>query len=170
MRYVKIALCAILATVLQSTVFSHLAVKGTRPDLVLIITVIFGLLGGWKMGATNAIIGGAIEGFMMGQEIGIRVFSLLITGLSAGVISTRVDKDNLLTLMTAVLLATTINTVTGASVILAAGAEISAKYVCMEMALPKVLYNIFVAVAFRRVLYHLYFSMISEESDILQLV
>lgn len=170
MRYIKLALCAIIATVLQSTVFSHLAVKGIGPDLVLLMAVVFGLLGGWKIGATHAIIGGTIEGLMLGQAVGIRVFSLLIAGISAGVISTKVDKDSLLTLMTAVLLATTINSVIGFASMLAIGVEISARYVCMEMVLPKVVYNISIAVVFRCMLYRLYFSITSEESDILQLV
>lgn len=170
MRYVKLALYAVFATVLQSTVFSHLAVKGVRPDLVLVMTVVFGLLGGWKMGATTAIIGGTIEGLMVGQAIGLRVFSLLIAGLSAGVISAKVDKDSLLTLMAAVLLATTINGITGFTSVLAVGVKISATYVCVEMILRKILCNIVIAVVFRRMLYQLYVAIVSEESDILQWV
>lgn len=170
LRYVKIALYAMVATALQSTVFSHLAVKGIRPELVLIMAVVFGLLGGWKMGITIALIGGAIEGAMLGQVIGVRVLLLLIAGISAGLIASKVDRDSLLTLVVAVLLATIVDIFTGFVWMFVTGVEVSVEYAFMEVALPKLVYNIVVAVVCRRIFYHLFFCIEGEEFDIPQVV
>jgi rod shape-determining protein MreD len=148
-RYVRIALYAILATVLQSTVFSHLSVQGVRPDLVLIMVVVFGLLGGWKLGVIVAVIGGIIEGLLAEQFLGIRVVSFLISGLLAGAISSKVNTDSILTLVMTVLFATVIHSMTGIFFVLAEGVRISARYICLNMVLPKVVYNIVVSVVLK---------------------
>jgi rod shape-determining protein MreD len=167
MRHIKIALCVILFTVLESSVFAQFTIIGVRPDLVLLLIVAFGLLGGWRMGMVTAIIGGTLEGLMLGQAIGLRVCSFIVVGLLAGVITTKVDKDSFLTMIVAASLATAVNTATMFLSLMMAGVKISSRYVCMEMIFPKVLYNTLIITLFRGAFYHLYSWIVAGERDIL---
>ncbi|MBX3015439.1 MAG: rod shape-determining protein MreD [Caldilineaceae bacterium] len=73
------------AALLQSTVATRLAIRGVKPDMVLIIVVIGTLIYGGRAGLVWAFLGGIGLDLFSGGPLGISSLGLLLAALVAGV-------------------------------------------------------------------------------------
>lgn len=108
-RYFILILLFFISLILQSTLFSHLTFAGTKPDLVLILTVFFALLNGPRAGALAGLTGGMLQDLMFGRYIGMNAFAKLIVGYLFGILERKIYKDNILIPMASVFLAAFLN-------------------------------------------------------------
>lgn len=92
---VVIAIEILICFLLQTTVFQRLALAGTVPNLLLIITVTYGFLRGRKVGIVVGITCGLLVDFMYGDIIGIYAIIYMLIGYVngfSGRIFNRLDK------------------------------------------------------------------------------
>ena len=92
MRKVKMGhICAILvlALFLQMGFLNHVKLFGAKPDLMLILTVFFGLFFGKRKGLQVGFVAGLIADLFTADFFGINMFILGVTGFSAGAISAK---------------------------------------------------------------------------------
>jgi len=95
----------VLGLVLQTTAFNYLAVAGVKPDLLLIIVVLYGLLYGKKAGILGFIYG-LVEDLLVGRFIGFNALTKGLMGLLIGYLEPKLFKDHILVPVVVLLLGT----------------------------------------------------------------
>lgn len=80
----RIALVLILAAVLQLAFFSQISLLGSTPDLLPVIAVALGLLGGGVIGAVCGFALGILTDSLLLQTLGVSSIVLLTVGYLAG--------------------------------------------------------------------------------------
>lgn len=95
MRYLVLALLGFLALVLETTLFNELIVAGVKPDLVLIIVILYALFNGPRQGAFVGLGLGILEDLFQAKYFGLNAASKFTIGLLTGFLEKRVFKDNL---------------------------------------------------------------------------
>jgi len=80
--------------VVQATVGGRLAVGGVAPDLLLVWTVCIGLLSGPRAGMIAGFACGILEGSLLQRMIGALAVGKGLSGLAAGLISTRMLREH----------------------------------------------------------------------------
>jgi len=86
----------LLAWLLQSSFLELIAVAGVKPDLVMLIIVLYGFLLGPKEGAFLGYTGGLMEDLIFGQYIGLSALSNMVAGFLAGVAGEKLYRENIL--------------------------------------------------------------------------
>lgn len=127
MRYLILALLPFLAIFLQSTLFNHYSIKGSIPDVVLILVVFHALFFGEKRGTVYGILCGLFEDLYMGRFIGLNTLAKGLTGYLLGKAQGTVFKENLLVGIMAVLAGTLVNAAAVALFLLIAGGNMLGK-------------------------------------------
>lgn len=109
MRHLVMTVIFLISLILQSTLFTHLAIAGVKPDLILIFVVLYAFLNGPREGAVIGIIGGLVQDLLFGQYIGLNAITKLTVGFLFGYLERKIYKENLLIPMLVVFAATIAN-------------------------------------------------------------
>lgn len=96
MRFVLMAFFFVVSLVLESTLFNHLTVAGVKPDLILVLVVLYAMLHGSREGAIVGLMGGLMQDLMLGRFIGLNFLAKLLTGLIFGVLEYKIYKESIL--------------------------------------------------------------------------
>lgn len=80
----RIAAIVVIAVVLQVSFFSYLTMLGSAPDLLPVVVVSLGLLGGGVVGAVCGFAGGLLLDSVLLQTLGVSSLTLLSIGYLAG--------------------------------------------------------------------------------------
>lgn len=80
----RIALILVVAVVLQLVLFSEISVLGGTPDVVPVVVVCLGLLGGAVIGAVCGFAAGAVLDSALLQTLGVSSLVLVAVGYLAG--------------------------------------------------------------------------------------
>jgi rod shape-determining protein MreD len=135
-----------VSLLLQSTVLHRLAIAGTRPDLLLVLTIITGLLQGTRYGAAVGFIGGLMQDILIGRFLGMNALVKMIIGYLVGMTEEKVFKENFLTPFAAVLLGTLLSELLLWFLFRVYGRAIPFSDALLRIILPGIGYNCLVAV------------------------
>lgn len=83
-----------LLGVLQTTLSGPMSAFGVAPDLLLLWAVCIGLLSGSTAGALIGFGAGLLEGALQQAWIGAYVISKMLSGFTAGLLATRMFREN----------------------------------------------------------------------------
>lgn len=100
---------AYLLAVVQTTLGGPISVYGVAPDLLFLWTVCIGLLGGANVGALNGFGSGLLQGALAQAGIGGLAFGKAISGFAAGLLATKMFKENWLVPAVCAALLTVVN-------------------------------------------------------------
>jgi len=109
LHFLLLFILVFLSILLQTTVFDFFQVAGVKPDLVLLIVIIYGLVKGPKAGAIVGFFSGLLVDLTMGSFIGLNALVKMITGYMIGFGETKVFKENLIIPILAVFTASLFN-------------------------------------------------------------
>lgn len=112
MRVLSIFTALLVSITLQSTIFARLNLFGITPDLILVITVCYGLLCGPSQGLFMGLAGGLLLDLAGGGILGVNTLTKALLGYGAGYMGKTVFKDNILIPLVVLVTAT----VTGESI------------------------------------------------------
>jgi len=87
---------ALITLVLQTTAAPAMAVRGVVPDLLLVLAVGWALVFGRREGLWAGVVAGALQDLAFGQFIGLHLATKGLVAWGAGLVETRVFKENLL--------------------------------------------------------------------------
>lgn len=99
-------LALLIIFVLQSTLLSFIEIKGVKPDILLIVIVIFSVFGGSLEGSIYGLIGGILQDIFFGHAVGFNMLIYMLIGFIFGEISKNLFKEKFVTVMSMVVLAT----------------------------------------------------------------
>jgi len=91
---IAVAAITYALAVAQTTLGGRIAVWGVSPDLLLVWTVCVGLLAGPEAGAVVGFASGALQGSLEQRLVGALGISKTLSGLAAGLLASRVYRDN----------------------------------------------------------------------------
>jgi len=94
------------AALLQSSLLPHLSPGGLKPDLVVIMVISWGLLGGVKEGLLWGFIGGLVLDLLSATPLGLSALILTLLTLLTSLGRKRVYRSNILLPMAIIFLAT----------------------------------------------------------------
>src|SRR5438067_13750916 len=83
-RVISWTVVVLTALVLQSTLFASVTLRGVKPELVYLVTIVLAFLEGPSSGALAGFIGGMAEDFLLNQPKGITALTLTLVGYSVG--------------------------------------------------------------------------------------
>jgi rod shape-determining protein MreD len=81
---IRVAVIIVLTVLLQVSFFSYLTFFGTTPDIVPVVVVVLGLLGGAVLGAVCGFAAGLLLDSVLLQTLGVSSLVLLSVGFLAG--------------------------------------------------------------------------------------
>lgn len=81
---IRIALIVLLAVILQVSFFSYLSLLGATPDVLSVVVISLGLLGGGVVGAVCGFAAGFLLDSVLLQTLGVSSLVLLAIGYLAG--------------------------------------------------------------------------------------
>ncbi len=83
-----------LLAVFQATLGARLSIAGVPPDLLFVWTVCVGLLGGTRAGMVVGFASGILEGSLRQSAIAALAISKGVSGLGAGLLATKLFREN----------------------------------------------------------------------------
>lgn len=96
MKHLLLLCAGTLLVVLETTVAPFVAIRGVKPDLVLVLVVLVGMLSGWKDAALVGLFTGFIEDACSGQFLGLFMLTRTVVGIGAGLSYARVFQDRVI--------------------------------------------------------------------------
>jgi rod shape-determining protein MreD len=81
---IRIALILLVAVILQTSFFSYLSILGATPNVLPVVVVTLGLLGGAVVGAVGGFAAGLLLDSILLQTLGVSSLVLLSVGYLAG--------------------------------------------------------------------------------------
>jgi len=81
---VRIAVIVVIAVILQLSFFSYLSILGAAPNVITVVVVSLGLLGGGVVGAVCGFAAGLLVDSLLLQTLGVSSLVLLSIGYLAG--------------------------------------------------------------------------------------
>jgi len=144
-RFWALPLAIVAAVVLQSTVIPDIAIDWIKPDLILVITVLVGLLHGPIGGAAAGLFGGLLEDLFAGRFIGLFGLTRMLAGYLAGLVETRVYREPFLVPMATSFVATLVSETSLFLILKAFGAAPGFGRAFLHVIGPAAVYNAVVA-------------------------
>ncbi|MBP2625972.1 MAG: rod shape-determining protein MreD [Firmicutes bacterium] len=146
----------IVATViLQSTLLPLIAIKGTCPDMLLIIVVSYALLSGREKGVGMGFFAGLLQDLAFGSIFGTNTISKLATGYIFGLAERKVFKEHVLLPVAATAVATVFNGLVMFMVLFMLGYKADIVSTFMNNVVPLVGYNVIIAIPVHHIVYRL---------------
>lgn len=96
MHYVILGAILFLCLTLEATLFDELTFYGVKPDLLLVLVIIYAFFRGSVRGAKLGFVFGIAEDLLMGRFVGLNAASKMLIGYLIGWGERRFYKDNLL--------------------------------------------------------------------------
>jgi rod shape-determining protein MreD len=93
---VAVALAAVVAVVLQSSVLARLPLPGDPPNLVLVLVVAVGLTGGASAGLATGFAAGLLTDLLSAHPVGLLALCFALAGFVAGLLEADVERTVLL--------------------------------------------------------------------------
>lgn len=109
MSYPLLILLAILGLVLQSTLFTHLALAGVKPDIILVLAIFHSIFKAPLQGASFGFLLGLIEDIYLGRFIGMNALAKALSCYIISWFAQGAFRENQLVPIIAVFLGTLIN-------------------------------------------------------------
>jgi len=89
----------LLCLILQITLIGGIQAKGGKPDLLLILLVLWAWNTDWKQGLLAGFFIGLLEDILFSPLLGLNAFSLSLTGFVVGEVKERVYEENVVALL-----------------------------------------------------------------------
>ncbi len=95
-RSVWALLLVFVAAVLQGNIPSTFSILDAKPDLVLVVIIVYSLASNPISAATIGLLAGIVQGFSVGTSLGSFALTRMLTGFLAGFCTVHVFSENLL--------------------------------------------------------------------------
>ncbi len=138
---IQSCLVILVAFVFQATIVPHMAISGAKPDVVLIVTALYGFTYGSRNGMLIGFFGGLLGDLLAGSYVGLGMASKSIVGFFAGLVQRTIFVENLLIPMFAIFVATWINEFIYVAFLFLFGEITPVEMLVSKIILPSAIYN-----------------------------
>lgn len=132
----------VVALVIQLTLINSVTILGIKPDLILIVVVVFSLLKGGKEGTISGFVSGLLQDIFSIGLLGINALVKTVIGFTCGILKEKIFYEHMLFLIPVItFIASFIQSILIFLLLRAFGVEYGLAWSLKRIALPEALYN-----------------------------
>jgi len=132
----------VIALLIQLTLINSITILGIKPDLIIIIVVIFSLLKGEKEGAISGFASGLLQDIFSTGLLGINALVKTVIGFTCGVLKEKIFHEHILFLIPVItFIASFIQSILIFFLLRTFGIEYNLIWSLKQVALPEALYS-----------------------------
>lgn len=154
--YLKIGII-VFTLLIQLTLINLFTIQGLKPDLILLVVIVFSLLKGAEEGAISGFASGLLQDIFSSGLLGINALAKTVMGFVCGVLKERIFAEHILFIIPVITFLVSISQSMLIFLVLNAfGVEYSLVWSLKQVAIPEALYNSllspFIFLAVKRIL------------------
>ncbi len=154
--YLKIGIILVILLI-QLTLINSFTIQGVKPDLILLVVMVFSLLQGAEEGSISGFASGLLQDVFSSGLLGINALAKTIIGFVCGILRAKVFAEHILFIIPVITFIASIGHCILIFLVLRAfGTEYNLAWSFKKVALPEALYNSllspFVFLAVKRIL------------------
>ena len=132
----------VVALLIQLTLINSITILGLKPDLIMIVVVVFSLMKGEKEGTISGFASGLLQDIFSIGLLGINAFAKTVIGFTCGLLKEKVFHEHILFLIPVItFIASLIQSILIFLLLRAFGIEYSLAWSLKQVALPEALYS-----------------------------
>ena len=132
----------VVALLIQLTLINSVTILGVKPDLILIVILVFSLLKGGKEGAISGFVSGLLQDIFSTGLLGINALVKTVIGFTCGTLKEKIFHEHILFLIPAItFIASLVQSILIFLLLRAFGIEYSLVWSIKQVALPEALYS-----------------------------
>ncbi|WP_371368580.1 hypothetical protein SRRS_21060 [Sporomusa rhizae] len=148
----------IITIAVQAVLLPIIFNQGVKPDLILIMVVVCGLLAGREQAVGVGFFAGLLQDFASGNIFGLNVLSKMIIGYVAGLAERKVFKESVLLPVLAIVIATFFNSAVLQALLFLLGYKVEFLAMLKNQVLPSLGYNVLFCIPVHRLIYRITFG------------
>ena len=132
----------VVALVIQLTLINSVTILGIKPDLILIVVVVFSLLKGAKEGTISGFVSGLLQDIFSTGLLGINALAKTVIGFTCGILKEKIFYEHILFLIPVItFIASFMQSILIFLLLRAFGIEYGLVWSLKQVALPEALYS-----------------------------
>ena len=132
----------VVTLLIQLTLINSITILGVKPDLIMVVVVVFSLLKGEKEGTISGFASGLLQDIFSTGLLGINALAKTVIGFTCGILKEKIFREHILFLIPVI---TFIASITQSILIFlllrAFGIEYNLAWSLKQVALPEALYS-----------------------------
>jgi len=132
----------VVALVIQLTLINSVAILGLKPDLIMVVVVVFSLLKGEKEGAISGFASGLLQDIFSTSLLGINALVKTVIGFTCGILKEKIFHEHILFIIPVItFISSFIQSFLISLLFRAFGIEYNLAWSLKQVALPEALYS-----------------------------
>ena len=132
----------VVALLIQLTLINSITILGLKPDLIMVVVVVFSLLKGEKEGTISGFASGLLQDIFSTGLLGINALVKTVIGFICGILKEKIFHEHILFLIPIItFIASFIQNILIFSLLRAFGIEYNLAWSLKQVALPEALYS-----------------------------
>ena len=132
----------VVAIVIQLTLINSITILGLKPDLIMVIVVVFSLLKGTREGSVSGFASGLLQDIFSAGLLGINALVKTVIGFACGALKEKIFLEHILFLIPVItFIASFLQSILIFFLLRAFGIEYSLAWSFKQVALPEALYS-----------------------------
>lgn len=132
----------VVALLIQLTLINSIAILGLKPDLIMVVVVVFSLLKGEKEGSISGFAFGLLQDIFSTGLLGINALAKTVIGFTCGILKEKIFYEHILFLIPVITFtASFMQSILIFLLLRAFGIEYGLAWSIKQVALPEALYN-----------------------------
>jgi len=132
----------VVALVIQLTLINSVAILGLKPDLIMVVVVVFSLLKGEKEGIISGFASGLLQDIFSTSLLGINALAKTVIGFTCGILKEKIFHEHILFIIPVItFIASFMQSILIFWLLRAFGIEYNLTWSLKQIALPEALYS-----------------------------
>jgi len=132
----------VITLVIQLTLVNSVTILGLKPDLIMVVVVVFSLMKGEKEGAISGFASGLLQDIFSTGLLGINALAKTVIGFICGILKEKIFHEHILFMIPVItFIASFIQSIIMSLLLRAFGIEYNLAWSLKQIALPEALYS-----------------------------
>ena len=132
----------VVALVIQLTLINSVTILGLKPDLIMVVVVVFSLRNGEKEGTISGFASGLLQDIFSTGLLGINALAKTVIGFTCGILKEKIFHEHILFIIPIItFIASFIQSILVFLLLRAFGIEYNLAWSLKQIALPEALYS-----------------------------
>ena len=132
----------VVAIVIQLTLINSITILGLKPDLIMVVVVVFSLLKGEKEGSISGFASGLLQDIFSTGILGINALAKTVIGFTCGILKEKIFHEHILFIIPVItFISSFMQSILIFLLLRAFGIEYNLAWSLKQVALPEALYS-----------------------------
>jgi rod shape-determining protein MreD len=132
----------VITLVIQLTLMNSVTILGLKPDLIMVVVVVFSLMKGEKEGTISGFASGLLQDIFSTSLLGINALAKTVIGFICGILKEKIFHEHILFMIPVItFIASFIQSIIISLLLRAFGIEYNLAWSLKQIALPEALYS-----------------------------